>query len=296
MAFRPHQWPGNVIPTSENAEQASRSLFYRAGWRDPLTPEVARLLQRWYDSGWCVDALLAALDRRPDNSRQLPRGPHEDVGHFLQSRLRAWFTDHADSERDARLAPPRPGLTIEAWLRINREQQRRSGTRARRPLGERGQRAREYAREQARRRRRDPLERGRDKDERISRALGALDELLPRESGRPRRPGRRRGGSQLMAAYAGRLDSVGSHPAVRRIVGRLAEERRRPTPAEVQVLRNALREARQRAGLDVLEASAADGAELSPQAARILAYLDGTPENASFDSMLALLRMNAGER
>src|SRR5690606_11350517 len=99
MAFTPAKWPGRVIPADKDqAEVATRSLFVRCQWRDPVTKEAKAILQRWYDAWWCVDALVVGLERKPGKSgeRQPRRGDKESVEKFLRSRLREWFDDEAD--------------------------------------------------------------------------------------------------------------------------------------------------------------------------------------------------------
>lgn len=198
---------------------ASRSLLYRAGWNEPLTTEAAATLQRWYDANWCVDALLVALERKPDNTKQGPRGSKE-LHRYLENRLQAWFDDDADLERDARLAPPRSGYDMQTWRSINTEHARRSGTRPAQRLGEKGKQAREEARAQASKPQRDLLAEVHSEDDRMTRALDSLTELLPAKVAErpavddPDAVAASKNRSQLYAAYAGRTATVSHDPLV----------------------------------------------------------------------------------
>ncbi|MHA6804025.1 hypothetical protein [Salinifilum ghardaiensis] len=293
-------WPDKVVPADgEQGRRATEALFREFQWNEPRRSSVLDYLQRWYDAGWSPQAVKVALQSTPDGAHQRPRGPGEDVEHFLKDRLRPWYADEADSERGSRRAPPRQGMDYQQWWRIAQADRERSGVRRRQRLGRRGRRAREQARRQASTARKDALTRGAEKDARIAGAFASLDDLLSSTPGgrvptggaaEPAAAPRSR--SRMAAAYAGRRSTISQHPTIRRIVQRLVDEDRRPGDSERQVLRNALSEAKAQAALGTLEASCAaeTGEELSDSARRILGYLDHAgDENVPLEALLVLL-------
>lgn len=296
MAFTPAKWPGRVIPADKDqAEVATRSLFVRCQWRDPVTKEAKAILQRWYDAWWCVDALVVGLERKPGKSgeRQPRRGDKESVEKFLLSRLREWFDDEADEQRGAQLPPPRTGMGLEMWAKLRKKQDTDAGLgRRRRPLSEAGQRARDLARQQARQGRPDPIAKMRERDRRIEQAMDMIGPMpiVVANDKRSEPDGARE--SQLVAAYAARTATIEHDPTVHRIVQRVAAENRRPTKQERTILARAIRGARQRASLGTLEATTADAinAVLSESAQRILTYLDYAANyGLTLDQTLALM-------
>lgn len=289
------EWPGRAIPvTPEQVDEAIRALFARANWKDPITKDVVRELQKWFDADWCVDAILVALDYRPDQSRQAHRGGRDlDLASYLRNRLAAWFNDKDSADSSTtRLPPPRPGMSLEVWLRVNQRNRCTSQPRQQPKLGEEGEQARQYVRDFAASRRRDPVARNREKDAAVR---AAMDRLLP--------PGATAADPsmeldvtptprhRLEAGYAGRRAVVNDDPNVHKIITRLSQQRRRPTPAERDVLRNAIEGARDTACLAELEALTANlGEILSPEALHILRYYDHSlADDLSLDSMIALL-------
>lgn len=296
-------WPDKVVPAdAEQGRRATEALFREWQWNEPRRSSVLDYLQRWYDAGWSPQAVKIALQSTPDGTHQRPRGPGEDVEHFLKDRLRPWHTDEADSERGSRLDPPRQGMDYQQWWEITRADRERSGIRRRQQLGRQGRRAREQARRQADTARKDALTRGAEKDARIAEAFTSLDELLrpttdsgggPAGAAPSSEPQSRSG---MAAAYAGRRASISEHPTIRRIVQRLVDEDRRPGTSERQVLANALSEAKAQAALGTLEASCADdtGEVLSDSAQRILGYLDHAgQDDVPLDALLVLLDRHA---
>ncbi|TWG08869.1 hypothetical protein [Saccharopolyspora dendranthemae] len=298
MAFTPQTWPGRVIPADrEQAELATRKLFGELFRGHPVTSEAVAILNRWFDAGWCVDAIKVALDNLPEGQEgfQPRRGDRESPEDFLVRRLRKWFRDSDDDlERNARLAPPRAGQSLDMHLRLKRQQQINDGLVTRpRPLSAAGQQAREQVRERAGKGRPDRIARARARDARVQRAMDALDVDVPpahAEDG-PSAPDDRRG-SQLVAAYAARTATVKNDPTVRRILARLTEERRRPNAQETTILRRAVRGAQQRASLGTLDAATADStnAVLGEDAQRVLTYLDHAMNSGlTLDQTLALM-------
>jgi hypothetical protein len=296
--MRTREWPGRVVPAGPGeTEAAIRSLFARASWFDPISGEVIQELRKWFDAEWCVDAILIALDHRPDNSRQVPRGARDqDLARYLRNRLTAWFNDNDSADSSSvRLAPPRPGMTMATWWRVSQRNRENSGVRRPQQLGPAGERARQQARALAASKRPDRVTRVREKDA-VLRA--AMDRLLPPgvtdaaaaplvEPGVTAHPPRHR----LEAGYAGRRSIVEQNDTVREISARLVAQRRRPTPVEIVILRNAMKGSRVTASLAELEAlSGGDGGALSPEAMRILSYYEhAVTDNLSLDSMSAVL-------
>lgn len=290
-------WPVRVIPaTPDETEAAIKALFARTAWTDPISADIVQELRKWFDAGWCVDAILVALDRKPDNSRQIPRGNRDhDLAKYLRKRLAAWFDDDDVASTSARMTPPRPGMSMSVWWQLHLRNQ--AANRHQRPqkLGRAGEHARQQARGIAASRRRDPVTRNREKDASLS---AAMDRLLPAGvtaedsaplaelgvvSSHPRH--------RLEAGYAGRRAVVGDNDTIRAIQARLSQQHRRPTAAEIVILRNAMHGARVTASLAELEALGAGAGEvLSPEALRILRYYDrAVGDNLSLDSMFAVL-------
>ncbi len=85
-----------------------------------------------------------------------------------------------------------------------------------------------------------------------------------------------------------------------RIVQRLREEKRGPSPAELAVLRNAVRDAHHNAGLGTLEAASAqigdDTSALTPEGLRVLSFLDHADESKlPVEAMIRLLTLTVDE-
>ncbi|SFS65948.1 hypothetical protein [Saccharopolyspora flava] len=298
MAFTPQTWPGRVIPADrEQAELATRKLFGELFPGHPVTSQAIAILNRWFDAGWCVDAIKVALDNLPEGREgfQPRRGDQESPEDFLVRRLRKWFREEDDDfERNARLAPPRAGQSLDMHLRLKRQQQINDGLVSRpRRLTEAGQQARRQVRERAGKGRPDPIARARARDARVQQALDALAvDVPPAHAGEGENAPDDRRDSQLVAAYAARTATVRHDPTVRRILARLTEERRRPNAQETIILRRAVRAAQQRASLGTLAAATADATNevLNPDAQRILTYLDHALNSGlTLDQTLALM-------
>jgi len=170
----PRQWPGRVIPeTDVEIDTAVEALCLRANWVDADRAGVRAVVEPWFGAGWSVDALLVAVDGKPDGSRQGSPRNRDQVAHdFLRARLRSWWQGGARRAR-----PPVAGMTLGQWWRVNRRNARLTQPRPRRPLGEAGRLAQEQSRERVRARLRDPVERSRARARRWQEALDAL--LVP---------------------------------------------------------------------------------------------------------------------
>ncbi|RJQ86243.1 hypothetical protein D5S19_12070 [Amycolatopsis panacis] len=294
------EWPATVVPgDAHERAQATGVLFRRLGWvTERLTrderDDVERQLEFWYANGYCPDALLIAVSVLPGGERQRPRTAGERPGDFLRSRLNGWFDDGPAASMNEVREPPRPGQTFEAWFAQRRKQALDEGG-YRRPsrLTGVGERARAQAREIAAGRRPDPVARVRESERRRAAALDSLP-ATPIVTPPPAAPATTRSTPRMVASFAGRQAIAAHSPAVRRIVVRLREERRGPTPAELAVLRNAVRDAHHHAGLGTLAAASAEvsdtTAELSPEAGRIHALLaHATDDRLPVDATVRLL-------
>lgn len=170
----PRQWPGRVIPeTDAEIDTAVEAFCLRATWPDAHRAAVRRVVEPWFGEGWSVDALLAAVDRRPDGSSQGSPRNRDQVAHdFLRARLRSWWQGGAHRAR-----PPVPGMTLGQWWRVNRRNARLTQPRPARPLTAAGTLAREQSRERVRARSKDPVERARELARRRQEVLDSL--LVP---------------------------------------------------------------------------------------------------------------------
>ncbi|GAA2667251.1 MULTISPECIES: hypothetical protein [Actinosynnema] len=170
----PRQWPGRVVPETEHEiDTAVEALCLRANWADADRAGVRAVLVPWFGDGWCVDAVLTAVDRRPDGARQGAPRHRDQVAHdFLRARLRSWWPSGQQRSK-----PPVEGMSLGAWWRVNRRNARLNAPRRVPHLTEEGVRAREEAGERLRDRFRDPVERARARGRRNREALDAL--LVP---------------------------------------------------------------------------------------------------------------------
>ncbi|WP_434445795.1 hypothetical protein [Lentzea sp. E54] len=172
MQIEPRRWPGRVVPsTPADVDVAVESLCVRASWPDADRRWVRRLLEPWFAAGWSVDALLVAIDTKPDGTRQgRPRSRAQVAHEFLRARLRTWTADGAKLAR-----PPLTGTSLGEWYRVNRRNAALHAPRSRRDLSSEGERARAESRALAHRR--DPVERSREKGRRRQEVLDSL--LVP---------------------------------------------------------------------------------------------------------------------
>ncbi|EQD85620.1 hypothetical protein A8924_4370 [Saccharopolyspora erythraea NRRL 2338] len=290
---RLRDWPVNVIPrNSGDVAAAVELLCRRVQWTDANRGVLERLLEPWFAEGWHVQALLHALDHRPDGSAQNRRGKDETADEFVRNRLRYWFDESPQAETaHSKLPPPKPGLEFGRYLALAQERQRREAPRQAARLTERGERARARARGIARSRV-DPVQRGREQAERMR---TAMDSLLPPGGTAPEPqpvgspPRRLRDSTRDIADFAARRSLIRSDPRVRRCVQEIADSGGKPTREQIQVLRGAVLQARQSARLASLDASA-PGPDLTPDAQRILDFLENVVDTASpVDATLAAL-------
>lgn len=170
----PRRWPGRVVPeTDREVDVAVEALCSLASWPDAVFSRIRDVLAPWFAAGWCVDALLRAVDTRPDGTSQgRPRGRDQVAHEFLHARLRAWSGDGSGFAR-----PPLPGMTLGQWWRVNRRNAALNAPRARTPLAESGETARAAAASQARAHLRDPVQRCRERGRRRQEVLDSL--LVP---------------------------------------------------------------------------------------------------------------------
>ncbi|MCS7482029.1 hypothetical protein ACFFQW_02815 [Umezawaea endophytica] len=170
----PRQWPGRVIPeTDSEIDTAVEAVCLRASWADADRQSIRAVLVPWFAEEWSVDAVLKAVDHRPDGSWQgRPRGRDQEAHEFLRARLRAW-----SGSGGQRAKPPVPGVPFGQWWRVNRRNARLYEPRETAPLGQAGREAREESLARARAHLSDPVERSRAKAERWREALDSL--LVP---------------------------------------------------------------------------------------------------------------------
>ena len=170
----PRQWPGRVIPeTDSEIDTAVEAVCLRASWTDADRRLAREVLEPWFRDGWPVDAVLTAVDHRPDGSWQgRPRGRDQEAHEFLRARLRTW-----SGAGGQRAKPPVPGVPLGQWWRVNRRNARLTERRAPVPLGPAGEQAREETMARARAHLADPVERSRAKARRWREALDTL--LVP---------------------------------------------------------------------------------------------------------------------
>jgi hypothetical protein len=172
MQIDPRRWPGRVVPSTDaDVDIAVESLCTRASWPDADRRWVRRLLEPWFKVGWSVDALLVAIDTKPDGTRQgRPRSRSQVAHEFLRARMMVWTADGARLAR-----PPLAGMSLGEWFRVNRRNALLNSRRSASALTSEGERARAESRALAHRR--DPVERSREKGRRRVEALDSL--LMP---------------------------------------------------------------------------------------------------------------------
>ncbi|WP_198681012.1 hypothetical protein [Lentzea terrae] len=170
MQIDPRRWPGRVVPSTDaDVDIAVESLCTRASWPDADRRWVRRLLEPWFKADWSVDAVLVAIDTKPDGTRQgRPRSRSQVAHEFLRARMMVWIADGARLAR-----PPLAGMSLGEWFRVNRRNALLNSRRSSSALTSEGERARAESRALAHRR--DPVERSREKGRR---RVEALDSLL----------------------------------------------------------------------------------------------------------------------
>lgn len=289
---RLRDWPANVVPRQDSdITQAVALLCRRGHWNGADQRTLERLLAAWFVEGWHVEAILHALDYQPDGSSQSRRSDRESPSDFVKARLTHWFDDDPNAASPhAKLPPPKPGLEVDEYLEIVRQRRQREGNRPRGSLSARGQQAREQAVGRAARVREDPVVRRREEDARIRSALDSL--LVPGARPIPVRadsePGSRSASARGIAQYADRRSAIRASPRVRSCLEQLAAGGT-ATPEQLQVLRGALLEAQQNAGLSSLT-SAREDDSMSDEMRRILEFVErAVDSNTSVDAVLAML-------
>ncbi|MDX8053930.1 hypothetical protein SK571_31560 [Lentzea sp. BCCO 10_0798] len=172
MQIEPNRWPGRVVPsTGSDVDVAVESLCVRASWADADRRWVRRLLEPWFRAGWSVDALLVAIDKKPDGTSQgRPRSRAQVAHEFLRARLRTWTADGAGLAK-----PPLTGVSLGEWYRVNRRNAALNAPRRGVGLTSQGRQAQAETRALAHRR--DPVERSREKGRRRQEVLDSL--LVP---------------------------------------------------------------------------------------------------------------------
>lgn len=295
----PRQWPGRVIPeTDVEIATAVESLCLRAQWADADRGAVAAVVRRWFDRGWCVDAVLRAVELTPDGKLQKRKSDKQEPHIFLKDRLRFWFADDGDSATDP-LKPPLSGMPFAQWWAINRRNERINQQRRRKPLSAEGEKAREAARVHARGSGRDAIAMARAKGQRQQDALDALvlPGMTPPTFEESRRLRRRRSASRQVCNWVGRQQVIANDPTVRKALKAVLAAAGTPTLQAVKRLHNAVRAARWTAEMAAIEALTNPATDaLTPigkEARRILRYVDqAIEENLPFDVMVFLLRNN----
>jgi hypothetical protein len=169
----PRQWPGRVIPeTDSEIDTAVEAVCMRASWADADRARIRAVLVPWFAAGWPVDAVLTAVDVKPDGSRQgRPRSRAQEAHEFLHARLRAWSSSGSPAR------PPVPGVPLGQWWRVNRRNARLHEPRSGGSLGPEGESARSASLAKARAHLSDPVERARARGRRWREVLDSL--LVP---------------------------------------------------------------------------------------------------------------------
>lgn len=164
------RWHPLLLPETDDEKlQAIEALQRATTWQ--LAPrELLRLLDPWFDRGWCPKAILHGMDWLPSGQRQ-PNYRYDDHTHLIETRMRAWI-DGLGNLRP----PPVESSDPEALAARQRDRRARTAhgrgaTRATDPLR---QQIRDGASEAARRHRWDAVERARTSADRITAALDAL--------------------------------------------------------------------------------------------------------------------------
>ncbi|MEU5692819.1 hypothetical protein [Actinosynnema sp. NPDC020468] len=294
----PRQWPGRVVPeTDAQVAAAVESLCLRAQWATANRARVAAVVGRWFDRGWCVDAVLRAVDLTPSGTLQRRKGDRQEAHLFLRDRLRFWFADDGADSATEPLRPPVQGMTFAQWWDISRRNERTNRVRRRAPLTAEGEKARAEARATVRTNDRDAIAtartRGRLRQD-------ALDSLLPAGTPPPtfedsHRPAPPRPVDRRVGNWVGRQQVIADDPTVRKALDVVLTSEGRPTPEAVARLRNAVRDARWTAEMAGMEAITTPTSATSPplgrEARRVLDYVEqAIKDDLPFDVMVFLLR------
>ncbi|WNV82908.1 hypothetical protein [Umezawaea sp. Da 62-37] len=108
------EWPGKVIPsTDDHIDAAVLTLISRAEWPRTEIRDLTRLLTRFYQAGWCNDAIVHLLDRDPDGTRVPPfndgKTKHDSgLLPYFRRRLNKWRDTELHSGHDDDYVPPTP--------------------------------------------------------------------------------------------------------------------------------------------------------------------------------------------
>ena len=295
----PRQWPGRVVPVVDSeVNTAIESICLRAQWPDADHDELANVLHDWFDAGWCVDAILWAVDQTPAGERQRRRSSRQAPHLFLKNRLRNWFADSGNAANmNDRVDPPFTGTSFGEWYRINRRNELTNRPRKTSSLTSEGQQARERARTTARTSRRNPIAnaraRGMQRDQ-------ALDSLLVPDKPAPqiepyRRVRPRNHTTRMLCNWVATTQIVSGDAGVQRALEIVSRSSGAPTSQAVAMLRNAVRAARftaQMAAVDAISGSdRIASSPLSNEAKRILSYVNQAIEtDMPFNVLVLLLR------
>jgi hypothetical protein len=98
-----------VPHTSDDQLAAVRWLRRIAGWSDITDREAAKITARWFAAGWCLSALVHAIDQAPNGSKHPAPPPTETQ----RDRWRA-AADRAGQARPQRESEP--ARRRAAWL------------------------------------------------------------------------------------------------------------------------------------------------------------------------------------
>jgi len=286
-----------VPETEAHISAAVESLCLRAEWNNADRGKITTVVLRWFDRGWCVDAILRAVDLTPDGKLQRRKRDKQEPHYFLKDSLRLWFADDDSASATEPLPPPVSGMPFAKWWAINRRNERINRRRRRKPLGAEGEHAQRTAREFVRGLRRDSIAIAREKGRRREQALDSLllDGMTVPSAEESRQLVRRTSVNRQVSSWVGRQQVIANDPAVLRALQAVLGFPDRRPPEAVQWLRNAVRAARWKAQMATIEAMIAPVTDMAPplsrEAKRILHYVDQAIEDdLPFDVMVFMLR------